>query len=621
MKVKYGFIIIFVFLLIIYLPLTAVSKDISKTTNTTKDYLVSSNKFEYKSSGCIEGVLKSKNQENLNIYFSIEGILYIKETYNVTQDMINGTWIKPPKQISRTKWVETNKSSSSFPYTFKKEREIEYKFCPTKVLGEFRKFDIELRQGTTKKAVLDPVINGNYSADFNQDKGSGTTATTTNTTVLQPDSTNPLDYRVYDDFEGSSVNTSLWYSVDTVAAILSLNTSVKYAGSKSMRINNAGQQTNAYTRYAGSIIGTSAAMDYYLLVSDISVQPYDGMAKVNTSTQWTRLNANCLGCLTVGNIYKYDSSAWSDTTFDYVAGTWYHVTQSLIYTGGTWKTNNITFNNNFYSFSSPETAVTNYGIGFDLGSTSSGTYLYIDNLRIENSSSFPKASNSVFLSKSFDLGSVNVTSFLFNVTEVGTVLCNVSFNNGTDYINNLNTLNNSQWIIWSPTRGDKLKYNCALNLKNASISNLDILFSYVPPPILSINQSTYNMTSEGSCISWRTNPATYCGTTDGTPNIVFGTTLNSNCSLQTLSQNYNASFKCVTTGATTHSCNLYPTQKLTYGVDLLYLGCYDGITNASSAGLAINMTAGTPSTLTSCIKKVGNGCAAVITNNCASILK
>jgi len=701
--------------------------------NENEDYFISANKWEYKSNECILFETKTKKSSKIvDILVTLNGTLYynnsfLKEkqvnlSYSINDDYIFSDVKYNTEYINKWTWGKSiNKN-----FELKKGDIKQFLFCPEKKLGKPIKFDIVIEKNNKPDFLLDPVINGNYSADFNQDKGSGTTATTTNTTVLQPESTNPLDYRVYDDFEGSSVNTSLWYSVDTVAAIISLNTSIKYAGNKSMRIKNAGQWTNAYTRYAGSIIsnvgtfsyvdafdngicdvsidktctsdgegaktggwttmsgidtyryyenskfgvtpiegnffllldsqtpnseqsikktftdmkgcaeafvyqnssdtkhygffglcrtgancgdiqtqigvytGNSATnivvrdsgfsfvdtgiarastwkkfkfchngtkimyfideqnvyndttpvstggfggvliyggsieasygsgwtavdnlsvwacavtdincarptpiwsngiIDYYIMTSSTAIDIYDSMAKLNTSTQWTRLDATCLGCATNGKIYKYDSAAWSDTTFTYSPDIWYHVTQNLIFSLGTWKTQNITYGNNFYSFSNPATSALNYGLGIDLGS-STNYYVYIDNVRIENSSSFSKFSSSVFLSKSFDLGSVNVTSFLFNISEVGTVLCNVSFNNGTNYINNLHSENNSQWINWSHSEKNKLVYACALSSSNAEISNLDIIFKHtleasnniptISTPIF--NQTTY----------------------------------------------------------------------------------------------------------------------------------
>jgi len=51
------------------------------------------------------------------------------------------------------------------------------------------------------------------------------------------------------------------------------------------------------------------------------------------------------------------------------------------------------------------------------------------------------------------------------------------------------------------------------------------------PPVLSIDNTTLNMTSDGGCTAWRTNKSTACNTTDGTPTVTFSTTVASNCSL------------------------------------------------------------------------------------------
>jgi len=134
-----------------------------------------------------------------------------------------------------------------------------------------------------------------------------------------------------------------------------------------------------------------------------------------------------------------------------------------------------------------------------------------------------------------------------------------------------------------------------------------IIISFISSSTLNITDSSYNLTSDGGCSVWNTSKSNVCNTTDGTPNIVFDTNFNANCSFSTTSGNYNSSLICSTTDSTSHSCNIYYAERLAYGLDSLYASCYDGTTQVTSGALAINMTAGTPGNVTtSCTVDYGN---------------
>ena len=139
------------------------------------------------------------------------------------------------------------------------------------------------------------------------------------------------------------------------------------------------------------------------------------------------------------------------------------------------------------------------------------------------------------------------------------------------------------------------------------------------PPVLSIDNTTLNMTSDGGCTAWRTNKSTACNTTDGTPTVTFDTNIAGNCSLRNTAGDYNSSFICSTTGSTSHVCTIYNAEKLVYGVQSLYASCSDGTISDTTGAMAINMTAGTQYSLDPCLEVLGVGCSATYTDGCYEI--
>lgn len=143
---------------------------------------------------------------------------------------------------------------------------------------------------------------------------------------------------------------------------------------------------------------------------------------------------------------------------------------------------------------------------------------------------------------------------------------------------------------------------------------------------LSIDNQTYNMTSDGGCTVWRNNTSTNCNTTDGTPTLTFTTNRAANCSIRASTSSgesfpsFNSNFSFSTTGGTTHIGTVYFADRLAFGQNYLYASCTDG-GNATSGALAINMTAGEGGAgLIDCIKVLGTGCSVAITDSCAAIL-
>lgn len=161
------------------------------------------------------------------------------------------------------------------------------------------------------------------------------------------------------------------------------------------------------------------------------------------------------------------------------------------------------------------------------------------------------------------------------------------------------------------------------NWYNKSVNSADLTALYnAGLATLEITNSTWNMTSDGGCVSWASDQSVYCPTTDGTPSVTFDTARAASCSMSTSDETgYNASNICGTTGGSSHICTLGSGYALSFGTDNLYVQCDDGNINVTSGALAINMTAGSGGAgLVSCINIIGSGCAAEITNGCAAIL-
>ena len=131
----------------------------------------------------------------------------------------------------------------------------------------------------------------------------------------------------------------------------------------------------------------------------------------------------------------------------------------------------------------------------------------------------------------------------------------------------------------------------------------------VPPVVnLSINQSSYNETSDG-CTKWRLNTSDYCNTTNSTPTVTFDTNLDAFCAISVTDINYTAMVdgdparNCTTTGGTSQVCTLPVGDALVGGHQYLYIGCENlsggGQGPASmSGGLAINYVPPVPINLT-----------------------
>ena len=217
------------------------------------------------------------------------------------------------------------------------------------------------------------------------------------------------------------------------------------------------------------------------------------------------------------------------------------------------------------------------------------------------------------------IGGLNrpVDMFINGVNQTSSTAMGASFASGT----------------YNPTIGTEVDGSTGANgtidefgLWNRSLSQaeIDSLYSAgngitYPFTGLNINNNTWNMTSDGGCNEWEDSYSNYCNTTDGTPQITFGTSIIANCSFRNISHSYDANYNCSTTNAYNHICNLYDADKLAYGTQNLFVSCTDGTYNTNATNLAINMTAGGGGGLISCVNVINTSCGAVVTNNCAQI--
>lgn len=161
-------------------------------------------------------------------------------------------------------------------------------------------------------------------------------------------------------------------------------------------------------------------------------------------------------------------------------------------------------------------------------------------------------------------------------------------NHATFYslINYTITVNNGTHRYWR-------FYQCSRMSQKDNYCHIGEIWFYTGTDTTGPVTSLYNMTSDGGNISWRTDTTTSVPTTDGTPQVTFTTDEAANCSMRNVNHTYTASNICGTTGSTSHICNLYNADKLSYGTANLYIGCNDSLANAGySPALAINMTAG-----------------------------
>jgi len=163
------------------------------------------------------------------------------------------------------------------------------------------------------------------------------------------------------------------------------------------------------------------------------------------------------------------------------------------------------------------------------------------------------------------------------------------------------------YLVWNYTEGSGDGRNCPAEPPDT-----------IPPVI-----SNYNLTIDGNDnlgnTTWNDDNTIAVPVVTGRTILTFETDEPSNCSVRTINQSYNSTYPCQTTGDTSHSCKLYTDDILVYGVQNLYVGCDDALSNHGySPALSINMTAGSFSQLISCII-VGEGCTASYLDGCYGI--
>lgn len=132
--------------------------------------------------------------------------------------------------------------------------------------------------------------------------------------------------------------------------------------------------------------------------------------------------------------------------------------------------------------------------------------------------------------------------------------------------------------------------------KQYEFDDIELLVFSSVSPSLTIDNSTYNVTSAYSNNTiWRTNGSLSVLSLDASPTVSFSTSINSNCSIGLVSENYSSSIlrnpdtECSTTETTTHSCTLPTSENLSYGVSNIYISCYDGSNYYNSNGKSIKL--------------------------------
>jgi hypothetical protein len=101
--------------------------------------------------------------------------------------------------------------------------------------------------------------------------------------------------------------------------------------------------------------------------------------------------------------------------------------------------------------------------------------------------------------------------------------------------------------------------------------------SDVPTYPPNIDDSTWNLTSDGGCTNWRTDKQNPCYTTDTTPTIKFSTDINADCGFCPSDLNYsdcvNADRNGTTTGGTSHVVTVPVADALSAKEQNIYMSC------------------------------------------------
>lgn len=112
--------------------------------------------------------------------------------------------------------------------------------------------------------------------------------------------------------------------------------------------------------------------------------------------------------------------------------------------------------------------------------------------------------------------------------------------------------------------------------------NIQGISDTTPP---NIDDTKWNLTSDGGCTFWQTNKSIPCVTTDSTDTIKFDTDESATCAVYSQDFNYtdmiavSATLECTTTGGTSHVCTRPDKYSLVIGNNSAYIGCKDGSGN------------------------------------------
>lgn len=108
-----------------------------------------------------------------------------------------------------------------------------------------------------------------------------------------------------------------------------------------------------------------------------------------------------------------------------------------------------------------------------------------------------------------------------------------------------------------------------------------------------IVQGSYNVTSAfQNNLIWRTNTSQIVYTNDSTPSVSFNASEDSNATISLFQGNYtetianDSNSKCATSGTTTHTCTLPTTQKLSVGLNTIYISLIDTVGNENATGVS-----------------------------------
>jgi len=115
--------------------------------------------------------------------------------------------------------------------------------------------------------------------------------------------------------------------------------------------------------------------------------------------------------------------------------------------------------------------------------------------------------------------------------------------------------------------------------------------------LLFLDNATWNLTSDGGCINWRTNQSNPCDSSDTTPTLKVDTNLDANCAVSSQDLSYtamvagDANRECSTTGAKSHICTIPVDDLLVSGEQYIYVACENlaQTLTTSSGGLAVNV--------------------------------